>query len=356
MSEINFLPGINYQCISTDRLEVAYLEAGKANKTPVVLIHGNVSCNLFFEHLMLALANTGEYHVYAPDLRGYGKTQTLPVDATRGMKDYADDVYSFVTALNLPPFHLLGWSLGGNVVMEYAIDHSDTLRSLILEAASSPFGFGGCQGLDGKPHFADFAGSGGGTANPDFVTRLKNQDRGDAAPNSPRNVMNAFYFKPPFKVASDIEEKYVTAMLSTYVSDGNYPGDLTNSENWPTVAPGMLGVNNALSPKYMNQSSFTNISVKPGILWIRGDSDQIVADNSLFDFGTLGMLGAVPGWPGMEVYPPQPMVSQLRSMLDTYKANGGSYEEIVLADCGHSPHIEKSEEFSTKLLDFLRLH
>ncbi|NWJ48220.1 MAG: alpha/beta hydrolase [Chloroflexi bacterium] len=356
MSEINFLPGINYQCISTDRLEVAYLEAGEVNKTPVVLIHGNVSCNLFFEDLMLVLANSGEYHVYAPDMRGYGKTQTLPVDATRGMKDYSDDLFSFVTALNLPPFHLLGWSLGGNVVMEYAIHHADTLRSLTLEAASSPFGFGGCQGLDGKPHFADFAGSGGGTANPDFVARLKNQDRSDEAPNSPRNVMNTYYFKPPFKVAPDIEENYVTAMLSTYVADGNYPGDLTTSENWPTVAPGTLGVNNALSPKYMNQSSFANISIKPDVLWIRGDSDQIVADNSLFDFGTLGMLGAVPGWPGMEIYPPQPMVSQLRSVLDTYKDNGGSYEEIVLADCGHSPHVEKPEEFGTKLLDFLRLH
>jgi hypothetical protein len=43
---------------------------------------------------------------------------------------------------------------------------------------------------------------------------------------------------------------------------------------------------------------------------------MIVSDNSFFDFGTLGKLGYVPGWPGEEVYPPQPMVGQTRSMLE----------------------------------------
>ena len=92
---------------------------------------------------------------------------------------------------------------------------------------------------------------------------------------------------------------------------------------------------------------------KPPILWIRGDSDQIVSDTSLFDFGTLGKLGAVPGWPGDAVFPPQPMVSQTRAVLDQYAANGGEYREVVIADAGHSPHVEQPAAFREAFIAFL---
>jgi pimeloyl-ACP methyl ester carboxylesterase len=72
---------------------------------------------------------------------------------------------------------------------------------------------------------------------------------------------------------------------------------------------------------------------------------MIVSDSSFFDFGTLGKLGYVPGWPGEEVYPPQPMVGQTRSLLEKYAAQGGSFEEVVIADTGHTPYVEKPEEF-----------
>jgi hypothetical protein len=76
--------------------------------------------------------------------------------------------------------------------------------------------------------------------------------------------------------------------------------------------------------------------------WVRGDSDMIVSDNSFFDFGTLGKMGFVPGYPGEEIYPPQPMVSQTRHVLQQY----GNYQETVIAETGHSPFIEKSQEFA----------
>jgi pimeloyl-ACP methyl ester carboxylesterase len=79
----------------------------------------------------------------------------------------------------------------------------------------------------------------------------------------------------------------------------------------------------------------------------------IVSDTSLFDLGFLGQLGAVPGWPGAEVYPAQPMIAQMRAVLDRYKANGGTYREEVLTDCGHSPHIEKRAAFSALVFPFL---
>src|SRR5437016_8235646 len=176
MSATLLLPGITQQTVKTDRLTVAYLTAGSGD-IPVVLVHGNCSSSLFFQDFMLALAATGRYTVYATDMRGYGDSEVLPVDATRGVRDFSDDLASFVQALGLTSFHLLGWSLGGNVVMQYAIDYPGFLLSLTLQAPGSPFGFGGTKDAEGTPNWPDFAGSAGGTANPECVQRLAQGDR-----------------------------------------------------------------------------------------------------------------------------------------------------------------------------------
>ncbi len=65
-------------------------------------------------------------------------------------------------------------------------------------------------------------------------------------------------------------------------------------------------------------------------------------------------LGFVPGWPGEEVYPPQPMLGQTRAVLEQYKAKGGAYWEKVIADTGHCPYVEKPDEFAVVLLEHLR--
>ena len=344
-------PGITQQHVQTDRLNIAYLQTGTGS-IPLVLVHGNTSSSLFYQDFMLALATTNRYRIYAPDMRGFGDTQPLPIDATRGVRDFSDDLFAFTQALGLTHFHLFGWSMGGNVAIQFAIDHPDQLLTLMLESPGSPFGFGGTKGVEGTPIWSDFAGSGGGTANAEFVQRIGDGDRG-SEPLSPRTVMNTFYFKPPFRVAPDREEVYITSILSSKVKEGIYPGDMTPSENWPNVAPGVQGPNNTLSPKYLNQAALASINPKPPILWIRGADDQIVSDASLFDLGLLGQLGAVPGWPGADIYPPQPMVGQVRTVLTNYQANGGAMQEVVLADCGHSPHVEKQDEVVKLVSDFV---
>jgi pimeloyl-ACP methyl ester carboxylesterase len=351
------LNGIKAQWVSTPRLKTNVLLAGDASGEPVVLIHGNVSSARFFEETMLALPSG--YWAIAPDLRGFGDSETKPVDAARGLRDFSDDLHEALSALGVSAArkaHFAGWSMGGGVAMQYAIDHPDAVASITLIDAMSPYGFGGTKDTEGTLCFADGAGSGGGTANPDFVQRLKDKDRGADSPNSPRSVMNAFYFKPPFRVAPEREDVFVDEMLRMATSQGNYPGDSTTSSNWPAVAPGRAGVNNALAAGLCDLSGFAAISPRPDVLWVRGAGDQIVSDTSFFDFGFLGSLGYVPGWPGAEVYPPQPMVSQLRAVLDRYQAAGGHVEEVVFPDCGHSAHIEKPQEFAAAFHALLARH
>jgi pimeloyl-ACP methyl ester carboxylesterase len=347
------LAGIGSSTVDTGRLRMHYLSAGPEGATPVVLVHGNVSSALFWDETIRGLA--GQYRVIAPDLRGYGDTEAVPIDATRGLRDWSDDLKSLVDTLGLGRFHVVGWSMGAGVAMQYAIDHAGDLLSLTLMSPLSPYGFGGTKDVAGTPNYPDFAGSGGGTVNPEFLRLLSEGDRSDSSPLTPLSTMNAFYFKPPFRVPAEREQLYLTSMLKTRTGEGFYPGDLTMSANWPTVAPGTKGINNAMAPNYCNLSAFAGIGPKPPVLWVRGADDQIVSDTSFFDFGFLGQLGAVPGWPGAEVYPPQPMVSQTRSVLDAYREGGGQYWEVVFPDCGHSPHVEKPEEFQAALLKHLRL-
>jgi pimeloyl-ACP methyl ester carboxylesterase len=355
MNEAFLLPGITQHTIKTDRLTVAYLQAGEG-MTPIVLVHGNTSSSTFYQDFMLALAKSGRYTIYAPDMRGFGHSEGLPVDATRGARDFSDDLATLVQMLNLSPFHVLGWSLGGNVVMQYALDYPGRLRSLTLEATASPFGLGGTKDAEGTPTWPDFAGSGGGTAaNPELVKRIAALDRGNER-FSPRTIINTIYFKPPFRVTPQREELLLTAFLTTRVAPENFPGAIIPSANWPLVAPGQTGINNAFSPKYLNQREFARAASKPPVLWIHGADDLLVSDSAMTDFGGLGERGLAPGWPGAQIYPPQPMKTQIRSMLREYQQNGGEYHEVEFQDCGHAPHIEKQEEMLQVLTAFADKH
>ena len=353
MPTVPTLPGIESKMVTTPRLNMHVLFSGAEGGTPVLFVHGNASSASYWEEIMLKLP--AGFRGVAPDLRGYGDTEDKLIDATRGAGDFVDDLLALMDALQAEKAHLIGHSMGGTLVTNLIAAASDRVLSGTLVNPGSPYGFGGSKGLDGKPCYDDFAGSGGGVVNPEFPKLMASGDRSSDNPQaSPRVVMNSFYWKPPFKPAR--EEDLLTSLMTEKVGPEKYPGDFVPSSNWPNVAPGVFGPINAISPKFVGDSveRFIAADPKPPILWVRGDSDQIVSDNSLFDFGTLGKLGFVPGWPGEEVYPPQPMVSQTRHVLDQYKEKGGSYEEVVMADTAHSPYIEKPEEFMAEFTKVLK--
>lgn len=89
-----------------------------------------------------------------------------------------------------------------------------------------------------------------------------------------------------------------------------------------------------------------NITPKPPVLWVRGSHDLLVSNTAASDLGTIGAMGLIPGWPGVEVFPPQPMIDQTRAVLEKYAAAGGRYQEVVIQDAGHIPHVEKPDEFN----------
>lgn len=335
--------GITASRVETDRYAANVLEHPGEGEVPVVFIHGNVSSSLFWQPMMQDLP----VRSLAIDLRGFGDSETKPVDASRGVRDFSDDVAGVLDAQGISRAHLVGWSLGGGVVMQLMLDRPDLVATATLVSPVSPYGFGGTR-RDGSLLTPDGAGTGGGGANPDFVARLAAGDRSNDEPTSPANVFAGSYVAAGY--TSEHMDTWLDAMLSTKTGEDNYPGTATTSESWPGFAAGDRGVLNTLSPVHFNTAGIVDLADKPDILWIRGDVDAIVGDESFFDLNTLGKHGVIPGWPGEDVAPPQPMLAQTRDVLEAYEAAGGSYREVVLEGVGHSAHLERPEEFKAALL------
>ncbi len=335
---------------STQRLRIHALQNQlQAGRATIVFLHGNASSSIFWKELMTKMS--GSHNVIAPDLRGYGKTEDKLIDATKGFREQAEDVIGLLNMLGIERFHIAGHSMGGGVTYELIINHSSQIQTAAFVNPVSPYGFGGTKGVKGEPIWDDFAGTGAGAVNPEFVQRIKEKDRSEDDPNaSPRAVMNAFYWKPTFRAPNEAE--LLEGLLEEKIGDQKYPGDSVKSANWPFFAPGIFGPVNAASPKYNTDLAERLISTpeKPKLLWIRGSDDLIVSDQSLFDMGVLGKMGLIPGYPGEEEYPAQPMIAQTRHVLESYQKEGGEFTETEIPETGHTPFIEKPEEFLDQFL------
>src|SRR3954468_3244909 len=356
MPAVPLLPGIVATDVPTARLTQQVLHPAEVDPSAggeaLLFVHGNVSSAAFWQPQLLTL--DPRWRPLAVDLRGYGGTEPLPIHAGRGPRDWADDLSALVDALHLERVHLVGWSMGAGVVLRLLLDRPEAVASVALVSPVSPYGFGGTTGSRGALVHPDGTGSGGGAANPAFVAAIAAGDTTADTPISPRSVLRAHYVAPgSLPLDPELEDVYVASMLTTRTGPDHYPGEPVTSQPWPHVAPGPRGVLSTMAPTVFDVSGIVDLAEKPPVLWIRGDADQIVSDTSLFDLAFLGSLGAVPGWPGNKAFPPQPMVTQTRSVLDRYAATGGAYREVVLPRVGHSPHVERPQEFAVALLEHL---
>ena len=346
---MNLPAGVSSHTVQTKRLRMKYIESGPADGVPVVMVHGNLSTGRFFEHLMPGAPEN--LRIIAPDMRGFGDTEQKPIDATRGLRDWADDVFSLVEQLGIKrPVHLAGWSTGGAAIANYAVDRP--AASLTFIDPVSPYGFGGVR-LDGTPCFPDYAGTGGGTGNPDFIQRIADHDTSTESPFSPRNVINSSYWSASHREPKEREDMLLEEVLKSVTGDDGNPGDSAPSPNWPGMAPGTRGVLNALSPKYCRWADIVDLNPKPPILWTHGTADIVVADGSAWEMGTLGKLGYVPGWPGEEVFPPQPMVTQIRNVLERYRGEGGRVRMEMFEGSGHGPLFDAADRWGRLFFEFV---
>lgn len=107
---------------------MAYRECGDPTKSPLVLIHGNQSSSVFYQNTMEKLEQ--EAHIIALDLIGFGDSSYNRTIDT--LQDFSVDVALFLKAKDLKNVCILGWSTGGGIVLELAVDHPELVGHVIL--------------------------------------------------------------------------------------------------------------------------------------------------------------------------------------------------------------------------------
>ena len=171
-------------------------------------------------------------------------------------------------------------------------------------------------------------------------------DRDSISDFSPRGIMRRLVWSGG--QVPEREDALIDAMFRVHIGDRELPGDYEASPNWPYVRPGKWGATNAMSPQYATGLVERILQAEPKVptLWIYGAEDLAVSNTAASDPGTWGPTGRLPGFPGSEAFPPQPMMDQIRRMLEAYRERGGTVEEVAIDDAGHVPFITHPEPFN----------
>jgi pimeloyl-ACP methyl ester carboxylesterase len=100
---------------------------------PLLLLHGGLgSIDMFRPSLLPALAQT--HQVIAVDLEGHGRTQLG--DRPLSLVDQGDDMVHVLDALGVEQADVMGYSLGGGVAFQLAVQHPERVRRLVLVSMS----------------------------------------------------------------------------------------------------------------------------------------------------------------------------------------------------------------------------
>jgi len=114
-------------------VRIHYQEAGDEKAPPIILIHGFISSNLIWSHVLEPLAQKG-FRAIAPDLPGYGYSEK-PRDAEYTINEQARSVIGLMDRLGIRKAAIAGASYGGAIAATMALDYPERVEKLILVGA-----------------------------------------------------------------------------------------------------------------------------------------------------------------------------------------------------------------------------
>jgi pimeloyl-ACP methyl ester carboxylesterase len=97
---------------------------------PLVLVHGLGARAEDWASMIPTLASEG-FHVYAPDLLGYGRSAKPDVAYSVSLEENV--VANFMHAVGLQRADINGWSMGGWIAAKLALDHPEMVNRLVLD-------------------------------------------------------------------------------------------------------------------------------------------------------------------------------------------------------------------------------
>lgn len=116
---------------SVNGLEMYYEVYGTGN--PIILIHGGLGGVVEYSQLIPVLSESRQ--VIAVELQGHG--HTADIDRPLRFEWMADDIAALIEHLGYENADVMGFSLGGGVALQTAIQHPQVVRKLIL--VSTPY-------------------------------------------------------------------------------------------------------------------------------------------------------------------------------------------------------------------------
>ncbi len=114
-------------------IEINYNEEGAG--FPLILVHGLNGDSTAWALVMPKLSQ--RYRTIALDVRGHGESSKP--DQQYSIKGFSEDLYSFMNELKIPKAHSVGFSMGGAIVQQFALNHPEMARSLVLVSTFSYF-------------------------------------------------------------------------------------------------------------------------------------------------------------------------------------------------------------------------
>jgi pimeloyl-ACP methyl ester carboxylesterase len=121
---------IRHRTIDVDGLEVFYRESGTPGRPALLLLHGFPSSSYMYRRLLDDLGD--EFHCVAPDLPGFGLTES-PADFAYTFDRLAEVTDAFTRAIGLDRFALYVFDFGAPVGMRLAAADPYRVESLIVQ-------------------------------------------------------------------------------------------------------------------------------------------------------------------------------------------------------------------------------
>ncbi|XP_078658495.1 epoxide hydrolase 4-like [Branchiostoma floridae x Branchiostoma belcheri] len=124
-----------YVRLKTSGLRFHYVAAGEPQKPLMLCLHGFPECWYSWRHQLKEFRNS--YRVVAPDLRGYGETESPQPSGYRGWPNFSmahltNDVRELIEALGYSSCTLVAHDWGGAVAWDFTINNPDLVDKLIV--------------------------------------------------------------------------------------------------------------------------------------------------------------------------------------------------------------------------------
>jgi 3-oxoadipate enol-lactonase len=128
--------------IKANNISISYRINGKGDN--FVLIHGAGDNLNMWDHQISVFSES--YRVITYDVRGHGDTESPETEYTMSL--LSEDLYQFMKEITVKSAYFLGYSMGGRLALNLAIEHPEMVKALIL--ANSPVGLMPPEAIEGR--------------------------------------------------------------------------------------------------------------------------------------------------------------------------------------------------------------